>query len=75
MSTVKSRWDLSEVEVSKSAEDAALSVVQRLTRQKEDLALQWATAIRLAQTNGASLRDIAAVADASPQTIAKICKG
>ncbi|WP_420437361.1 hypothetical protein [Candidatus Poriferisocius sp.] len=75
MSTVKSRWDLSEVEVSKSAEDAALSVVQRLTRQKEDIASQWATAIRLAQTNGASLRDIAAVADASPQTIAKICKG
>ncbi len=75
MSTVKSRWDLSEVEVSKSAEDAALKVVQRLTRQKEDLALQWATAIRLAQANGASLRDIAAVADASPQTIAKICKG
>lgn len=74
MSTVKSRWDLSEVEVSKSAEDAALSVVQRLTRQKEDLALQWATAIRLAQTNGASLSDIAAVADASPQTIANICK-
>ena len=75
MSSVKSRWDLSEVEVSKSAEDAALSVVQRLTRQKEELALQWATAIRLAQSNGASLRDIAAVADASPQTIAKICKG
>lgn len=75
MSTVKSRWDLSEVEVSKSAEGAALSVVQRLTRQKEDLASQWATAIRLAQTNGASLRDIAAVADASAQTIAKICKG
>lgn len=74
MSTVKSRWDLSEVEVAKSAEDAALSVVQRLTRQKEDLAMQWATAIRLAQTNGASLRDIAAVADASPQTIANICK-
>ena len=74
MSTVKSRWDLSEVEVSKSAEDAALSVVQRLTRQKEDIALQWATAIRLAQTNGASLRDIATVADASPQTIANICK-
>ena len=75
MSTVKSRWDLSEVEVSRSAEDAALSVVQRLTRQKEELALQWATAIRLAQTNGASLRDIAEVAAASPQTIAKICKG
>ncbi len=74
MSTVKSRWDLSEVEVSKSAEDAALSVVQRLTRQKEDLALQWTTAIRLAQSNGASLRDIAEVAEASPQTIAKICK-
>ncbi len=74
MSTVKSRWDLSEVEVSKSAEDAALSVVQRLTRQKEDLALQWTTAIRLAQSNGASLRDISEVAEASPQTIAKICK-
>lgn len=74
MSAVKSRWDLSEVEVSKSAEDAALSVVQRLTRQREDLALQWATAIRLAQTNGASLRDIAAAADTSPQTIANICK-
>lgn len=74
MSNVTSRWDLSDIEVSKSAEDAALNVVRRLTRQREDLASQWATAIRLAQANGASLRDIAAVADASPQTIAKICK-
>lgn len=74
MSEVKSRWDLSDVEISRSAEDAALSVVGRLTRERRELASQWATAIRLAKANGASLRDIASVADASPQTIAKVCK-
>ena len=74
MNNVKSIWDLSGLDIATSSENAALNVVRRLTRQKEDLASQWATAIRLAQANGASLRDIAAVANASPQTIAKICK-
>jgi len=75
MSTLTSRWDLSEIEVSKSATKAALTVVRRLTREKEDLNAQWATAIRLAHANGASLRDIAAVAGVAPQTVSKICKG
>lgn len=74
MSNVKSIWDLAGLDMATSSEGAALNVVRRLTSQKEDLASQWATAIRLAQANGASLRDIAAVANASPQTIAKICK-
>ncbi|CAN5595936.1 hypothetical protein BH20ACT2_BH20ACT2_03230 [soil metagenome] len=74
MSTLKSRWDLSEIEISTSAEEAALRVVQRTTREKEDAAAQWTTAIRLAHANGASLRDIAEVAQVSPQTVANICK-
>ena len=74
MSNVTSRWDLSEIEISRSAVDAALAVVGRLTAQRADVAAQWETAIRLAQANGASLRDIAAVANTSPQTISKICK-
>lgn len=74
MSTIQSRWDLSEIEVSRSAEDAALSVVERLSRHKRDVEGQWAAAIRLAQANGASLRDIAAVAGVAPQTVSKICK-
>jgi hypothetical protein len=74
MSTIQSRWDLSEIEVSRSAEDAALRVVERLSRIRQDVEDQWATAIRLAQANGASLRDIAAVAGVAPQTVAKICK-
>lgn len=36
MSTMKSRWDRSDVEISRSARDAALSIVRRLTRQKDD---------------------------------------
>jgi|GEM_PF-4584438 len=75
MSTIQSRWDLSEIEVSRSAAEAALSVVRRLSRQKNDLSEQWATAIRLAQANGASLRDIAEVAGVAPQSVSKICKG
>ena len=74
MSKTASVEVLSDLDMATSAQGAALNVVRRLTRQKEDLASQWATAIRLAQANGASLRDIAAVANASPQTIAKICK-
>jgi DNA-binding MarR family transcriptional regulator len=74
MSTLRSRWDLSEIEVSKSSTDAALRVVERLSRQKDDVTSQWATAIRLAQKNGASLRDIAEVAGVAPQTVSKICK-
>ncbi len=75
MSTLGERWQLDEVEISKSATGAALRVVERLTRQKEDLTAQWATAVRLAHANGASLRDIASVAGVAPQTIAKVCKG
>ncbi len=74
MSELKARWDLTEVEVSKSAEQAALRVVERLTKEKEDVTEQWATALRLAQANGASLRDIARVAGVSPQTVANLCK-
>lgn len=74
MSPLKSRWDLSEIEVSKSATEAALRVVARLARERSDVEAQWATAIRLAQANGASLRDIAQVAGVAPQTISKICK-
>lgn len=75
MSTLKSRWDLTEIEVSASAAEAALNVVRRLSSQKEDLNAQWATAIRLAQANGASLRDIAEMAGVAPQTVSKICRG
>jgi DNA-binding MarR family transcriptional regulator len=74
MSKVGSRWNLSEVEVSKNATDAALSVVRRLSREKEELSQQWSTAIRLAQRNGASLREIAAAAGVAPQTVSKITK-
>ena len=75
MSTLTSRWDLSEIEVSGSATEAALSVVRRLSQEKDDLNAEWETAIRLAQANGASLRDIAQVANVAPQTVSKICKG
>lgn len=71
MSTLKPSWDLSEVEISRHAVDAALHVVERLGRQKDDLASQWATAIRLAHANGASLRDIASVAGVAPQTVSR----
>jgi DNA-binding MarR family transcriptional regulator len=74
MSTLKSRWDLSRIEVSKSATDAALHVVERLKREKDDVASQWETAIRLAHENGASLREIAEAAGVSPQTVSNICK-
>ncbi len=73
MSKTTSVEVLSGPGIATSSQGAALNVVRRLTGQKEDLASQWATAIRLAQANGASLLDIAAVANASPQTIAKIC--
>lgn len=75
MTALKSLGDLSEVEISKSARAAALSVVERLTREKEAIAAQWETAIRLAQANGASLRDVARAAKVSPQTIANLRKG
>lgn len=74
MSTLRSRWDLSDVEVSESALDAALRVVERLTGQKDDIAAQWVTAMRLAQANGASLREIAEVAGVSPQTVSNLTK-
>ncbi|MBV8297482.1 MAG: helix-turn-helix domain-containing protein [Acidimicrobiia bacterium] len=64
--------DLSDVDVATSAREAALHVVARLTREKEQITGQWATAIRLAQDNGASLREIAAVANVSPQTVANL---
>ncbi|MXZ79707.1 MAG: helix-turn-helix domain-containing protein [Acidimicrobiia bacterium] len=74
MSKTLSRWELDEIEISSSAQGAALRVVERATREKRDVIEQWETAVRLAHANGASLRDIAAVAGASPQTISKICK-
>jgi hypothetical protein len=73
MSTMRSRCDLDDLEVSASARDAALRVVERLTREKQSVARDWATAVKLAKANGASLRDIAAIADASPQSIANVC--
>lgn len=72
MSTTKRRLDLKEVRISVTSRDAALRVVERLTREREELAAQWATAVRLAKANGASLRDIAEVAGVSPQTIANV---
>jgi len=68
-----SRWDLDEIQVSHSAKEAALRVVEGITQDKQAVAAQWATAVRLAHSNGASLRDIAKVAGTSPQTISKIC--
>jgi transcriptional regulator with XRE-family HTH domain len=41
---------------------------------REELNQQWSTAIRLAQRNGASLREIAAATGVAPQTISKIPK-
>jgi predicted nucleotidyltransferase len=75
MSKVTTRWELDEIEVSQSARQAALNVVDRLSRVKEDVESQWAASIRLAHANGASLRDIAAVAGVAPQTVSKIVKG
>ncbi|MFM7224893.1 MAG: hypothetical protein ACKOBG_06970 [Actinomycetota bacterium] len=72
MSAIKRRVDLQEVRMSASSRDAALRVVERLTREREELAAEWSTAVRLAKANGASLRDIAEVAGVSPQTIANI---
>ena len=68
-------WELDEIEVSKSGQDAALNVVARVTKQKDDVEAQWGSAIRLAHENGASLRDIAAVAGVAPQTVSKAVKG
>jgi hypothetical protein len=73
MKRLDSRWDLDEVEASASAEDAALRVVERLTKDKDDVTAEWVTALWLAQANGASLRDIAKVAGVSPQTVANLC--
>jgi hypothetical protein len=73
MSTRAARWELDEIELSASAVDAALNVVARLTREREELTEQWTTAIRLAQANGASLRQIALAAGVSPQTVANAC--
>ncbi len=72
MTTVKSRWDLSDIEVSRSGAEAALNVVRRLTREKNEVAARWATAVRLARANGASLREIAAAAEVAPQTVANV---
>lgn len=74
MSRTASRWDLDDIEVSSSARGAALRVVERTTCDKDEARTRWETAIRLAHANGASLRDIAAVACVSPQTIANICR-
>ena len=74
MSQATSRWELDEIEVSRSAKDASLSVVGRLSQVKDDVEVQWGASIRLAHANGASLRDIAAVAGVAPQTVSKIVK-
>ena len=68
------RWDLDDVEVSSSAKAASLAVVERLSRVREDVEAQWGASIRLAHANGASLRDIAALAGVAPQTVSKIVK-
>ena len=72
MRRLKTRFDVDEIDVSSSGKVAALHVVERLTRERDDLAEQWATAIRLAKANGASLREIAQVANASPQSVANV---
>ncbi len=72
MSRLISHTDVDEVEVSASAKEAALRVVDRLTREKEAIAAEWATAVRLAKANGASLREIAQVAGTSPQSVANL---
>jgi hypothetical protein len=72
MSRLESRWDLADIEVSNSGRKAALKVVQRLTREKDEIAAQWTTAIRLALDNGASLREVANAAKVSPQTVANL---
>ncbi|MDE0162176.1 MAG: hypothetical protein OXL98_10630 [Acidimicrobiaceae bacterium] len=74
MSRNTSRWVLDDIEVSNSARGAALRVVERTTRGKDEARTLWETAIRLAHANGASLRDIAAAAHVSPQTVANICR-
>jgi DNA-binding XRE family transcriptional regulator len=43
-------------------------------REKEKLNHEWSTAIRLAQRNGASLREIAAAAGVAHQTVSKIAR-
>lgn len=72
MSQLKHRFDLDDLEVSASAKEAALHVVERLTRERDAMARQWETAVRLAKANGASLRDIAQVSGVSPQSIANL---
>lgn len=74
MTNVTSRWDLGQIEISKSGKDAALSVVHRLSQERKELAAQWSTALRLAEANGASLREIGSAAGVSPQTVANVCK-
>ena len=72
MSRLESRWDLADIEVSNSGREAAVRVVERLTREKDEIAALWATAIRLALGNGASLREVANAAKVSPQTVANL---
>ena len=74
MSRTTSRWDLEDIEVSNSSRGAALRVVERTTRDMDEARNLWETAIRLAHANGASLRDIAAVACVSPKTTANLCR-
>jgi lambda repressor-like predicted transcriptional regulator len=74
MSAATSRWDLSEVEISASANTAALGVVRRLTREKDEITSQWGTAMLLAQANGASLREIADAAGVAPQTVSNLLR-
>lgn len=64
---------LDEIEVSASARAAALQFVARLTRERTAIETEWATSLRLAKANGASLREIAEVAGCSAQTVANVC--
>ena len=74
MNKTISRWELDEIKASNSAQGAALRVVERMTRENDNASALWETAARLAHANGASSRDVAEVAKASPQTILKLCK-
>lgn len=69
------RWELDEVEISGNAESASLGMVKWITSRPDADETEWTSAVRLAHANGASLRDIAAVAGVAPQTVSKVVKG
>jgi predicted DNA-binding ribbon-helix-helix protein len=65
--------NLDEVELSSSARVAALQFVARMSKERNAIEAEWATSLRLARANGASLREIAEVAACSAQTVANVC--